>query len=148
VRANAFLVAALAAAVVAGPAGAGGKLKIRGKGVEGGNAFRFVFTDESGGAGQIEVETTSFGTITGAIDCLDTDSGLALMSGTIDVPTGGLTHFLLVVEDGKATRTPDQLITWLRAGSFDCALDGDDADLADSRQPIDRGKIVVKVPQS
>ena len=108
--------------------------------------FRFVITNESGGAGQVEVETSSFGTITGVVDCFDTDGRLALMSGVIDVPTSGLTHFLLVAEDGKQTRMPDRYVAWLRNSSFDCALDGDDADLADDRQPIERGNIVVKVP--
>jgi hypothetical protein len=144
---KAFLVLALALAALAGPAEAGSQTKIKGKGIDdSGNGFRFLFTNESGGAGEVAFVTSSFGTITGAVDCIDTDGVLVMMSGVIDVPTGGLTHFLLVAEDGKATRSADRITTWLRSGSFDCLLDGADAGLADSREPIRRGKVVVKVP--
>lgn len=146
-RTKALLVLALALVALAGPALADPKTKIKGKGLdEDRNGFVFAYSDADGGAGQVAFVTNSFGTITGAIDCIDTDGALVMMAGAIDVPTGGLTHFLVVAEDGKATRSADQITSWLRSGPFDCLLAGDDADLADSREPIRRGKVVVKVP--
>jgi hypothetical protein len=146
-RTKTLFALALAFVTLAGPVHAGSKTRIKGKGIFGnGQRFRFVFTNESGGAGPVEFDAGLLGTVTGVIDCLDFDGTLAMMSGQIDTPTGGYTHYLLVAEDGKATRSPDRIAIGLRDSSFDCALDGDDADLADDRQPIERGNIVVRTP--
>jgi hypothetical protein len=94
---TARLATLLVALLGAGPAGAGSLLEVQGKGIEvDGNTFRFVFGEPSKKAGRVEFETTSFGTT----DCFSIDGALMLMSGLIDEPTGGVTHFLVIAEDG------------------------------------------------
>lgn len=128
------------------PADGAQKTKLKGKGSIDGRRFSFHFTNQSGGAGPVIFETT-FGTVTGVIDCLDTDVSLAVIGGNLDVPVSGFTHFLLVVEDGKPNRMPDQLVFVMDTSSFNCDINGQDAaDWVDEREPIERGGIVVKIP--
>lgn len=128
------------------PADGAQKTKVKGKGSIDGLRFSFRFTNQSGGAGPVMAET-ALGTATGVINCLDGDVSLALIGGTLDVPVGVYTHFLLVVEDGKPNRMPDQLVFVMGTSSLDCDINGQDAaDWIDEREPIERGGIVVKFP--
>jgi hypothetical protein len=135
-----ILLLGLASAAAAGPPVAAAK----GKGTHGnGLAFKLKYKK---GMGSVVFETNSFGSPSGSVDCYATFGRLAVLSGAIDAPVAGLTHFMLVVEDRKNLGGPDELATWLRNGAFDCEAEIADTDpdsLVNSRQPIERGKIVV-----
>jgi hypothetical protein len=137
----------LALVAVAGAAHAGPNPKIKGKGIyAGGSHFQFVVKSEGG---SVEFEHPNFGgtTLTGEIDCIYIFGALASLSGVIDTPTaGGFSYFWLVAFDGKSHGRPDLLGAELSTQPLECEIDPDD--LGSGPPQIERGNIVVKVPQS
>jgi hypothetical protein len=134
---------------VAGAAHAGSKPKIKGKGIyAGGSRFQFVVKGE-GGPNRVDFEHPNFGgtTLTGEIDCIFTAGALAIMSGVIDTPVaGGPYYFLLIAFDGKESKRADLLGVAIDPQPIDCEIDPED--LGSGPPAIERGGIVVKVPQS
>ena len=134
------LIALASAALAAAPVPAA-----KGKGRDGhGNTFSFKFKK---GKGKVAYDTVSFGSPSGAVDCYASAGRLAVLSGAMDVPVSGLTHFMVVAEDRKFFSEPDKYTVWMRNAPFDC-----EAELADtapdalinSRDPIERGNITVQ----
>jgi hypothetical protein len=75
--------------------------------------------------GRVSFSTFSFGNPTGAVDCHIRNHRRAALSGVLDQPVSGLTHFLIIVKDNGPTehRPKDEITTWLRNGPFDCAAE-------------------------
>jgi hypothetical protein len=137
-----FLLLVLVA--LAAPANAGDKLRIKGKGINDfGLRFAFVVKGEHG-PNRVEFETPSFGTITGEIDCYDGVEGIVIMSGVIDVPVSGLTHFRVIAFDGKPSDAPDREGSSLSSSPLACGID--EVDLNNAPAVIRRGNIVVRLP--
>jgi hypothetical protein len=111
---------------------------------EGKDAFRLAFEfkakDPAAPHGRAFFETNSFGDQAGDVDCLATKGRRAALSGELDAPASGLTHFMIIAQDRHKRR--DRVVTWLRNGPFDCAAEISD-DLADSLKKIKRGSIRV-----
>jgi hypothetical protein len=137
----------LAFVAVAGAAHAGSKPKIKGKGIyAGGSRFQFVVKGEGG---LVEFEHPNFGgtTLVGEIDCIYTFGALASVSGVIETPLVGAHYFQLIAFDGKGGGGPGDLLgAVISAQPLECELDPDD--LGSGPPQIERGNIVVKVPQS
>jgi hypothetical protein len=116
----------------------------KGKGRAGNVKFSFKYKS---GAGRMELETISFGVLSGSVGCYASLGRLAVLSGVLDVPSSGLTHFLLAVEDHKNLGGPDEFTSWLSTSAYDCVaelVDPDPDSLVSARDPIERGGIVVK----
>lgn len=130
---------------VANAAPLGPDAKVKGAGVDD-NALAFEFRAKSQAApsGTASFETNSFGDPTGAVDCLHVNHRRAVIAGTIDNPTGGLTHYMIIMKDNHRHPgdEPDEIATWLRNGPFDCEVDGY-GDLAESLDPIQSGRLRV-----
>jgi hypothetical protein len=141
------LLAAIALMALAGSADAAGALVAKGKGRDG-NGLDFSLRLKNGG-GSVAFETNSFGNHTGPIDCFAILGPLVMLAGPLDEPGGGLTHYMIVAEDHRRLGGRDELTTWLRNGTFDCETEVADPEpdsLVAGREPIERGKVVVKNP--
>src|SRR5262245_993104 len=131
-----FASAALAGAPVAAAKGKGRDAH--------GNAFSFKYKK---GKGKIAFDTISFGSPTGPVDCYASAGRLAVLSGPMDVPVSGLTHFLVVAEDRKYFGEPDEYTVWMSDDPFDCEAELADTEpdaLINARDPIERGNITVQ----
>ena len=141
----AVVMALLGLSGAASAAPVGEPAKVRGAGVdEHGLAFEFRAKNQAAPTGTVSFETNSFGDPTGEVDCLHIDHRKAAIAGEIDSPVSGLTHFMIIMKDvhRKKADGPDEIVTWLRNGPFDCEVDGY-GDLAESLDPIQSGRLRV-----
>jgi hypothetical protein len=133
---------ALPGAATAGPV----TPKAFGKGVDTFRlAFAFKAKDPGSAHGHAFFETNSFGDQEGDVDCLEMRRHKAALSGLLDTPTSGLTHFMLIVKD-RNFRHPhrrDLFVSWLRTGSFDCHTEGFGDTFDESMKKIRKGNIFV-----
>jgi hypothetical protein len=130
---------------LAAPANAGPKLRIKGKGLDA-TGSRFAFTVKSQSEGRpprVELDFGESFAITGELECLDSIEGYVIVSGVIDVPVGALQYFRLYAFDGKPS-APDRVAAELSSAPLDCDIDEDEED---GPPAIQRGNIVVKIPQ-
>ncbi len=119
--------------------------KVKGSGVDDNElAFEFRAKDPANPSGEAFFETNSFGDPTGQVNCLNVKRRKAAISGTIDNPTSGLTHFMMIMKDNhrKAGDPPDLVTTWMRNGPFDCQAEAF-GDLDNNMQDVIEGRLRV-----
>ena len=92
---------------------------------------------------RVELDFEAFA-ITGELECLDAIGGYVIVSGVIDVPVGALQYFRLYAFDAKPSDDFDRVAAELSSTPLACDIDEDEED---GPPVIQRGNVVVKIPQ-
>jgi len=117
--------------------------KVTGSGKDGyGLEFSFRAATPAAPVGHAQFETYSFGEPEGDVDCLAIQGRKAGLSGEMETPTSGLTHFMIIVNDRRKRdgRIRDRVVTWMRSGPFDCETEAFGS-LSDSLKRLRKGDV-------
>ena len=138
---SAALLAAVAASAAPQPS-----LVVKAKGRFGDDARKFAAKYKSG-EGVVSFEYPVLGAIGGPVSCQANAGRLVVLGGTLDVPVPGFPYFVAILEDHANLGGPDEFALGLAATPWDCDFTINDhgmGNVADTREPIVRGKIAIK----